>query len=231
MNKKLLVFAPHPDDETLGCGGTIAKKINEGYEVLIVFLTDGRHTLSKLFDIHSDPTPDELSEIRKKEAIRATKVLGVREKNLLFFDFVDGMLGENEKEAQEKVDKILVENPDIAEVYFPYENDYHCDHRVTSRIVRNSIKKLRPSVIRYKYTTMRMHARVGLLIDRFFNLFRNNMLYVDVSELIPLKIAAMQEYRSQTFIISDRQKRPVIDSNRILKKRNYFISNDCVKQS
>jgi LmbE family N-acetylglucosaminyl deacetylase len=219
---KIVVFAPHPDDETLGCGGTIARKVKEGYEVLIVILTDGRHSLSKLFGILSDPTPTKLSEVRKKEAIRATKVLGVREKNLMFFDFVDGMLKENEKIAQEKVDKILLENPDIVEVYFPYEKDCHLDHRVTSRIVRNSIKKLRPSVIGYRYTTMRTNAHIGPLIDRFFNLFRNYMIFVDVSELLPLKKAAMQEYQSQILIISNKQKRPVIDPNRFLKKKELF---------
>lgn len=41
MNKRIIVFAPHPDHETLGCAGTIAKRLNEGYEVLLVVLTDG----------------------------------------------------------------------------------------------------------------------------------------------------------------------------------------------
>jgi LmbE family N-acetylglucosaminyl deacetylase len=40
--KSILVFAPHPDDETLGCGGTIANRVREGHEVEIFFMTDGR---------------------------------------------------------------------------------------------------------------------------------------------------------------------------------------------
>ena len=41
MNKKILVVAAHPDDETLGCGGAIAKHSNEGDEVKVIVMTDG----------------------------------------------------------------------------------------------------------------------------------------------------------------------------------------------
>ena len=65
MKKKtVIVFAPHPDDETWGCGGSIAKKISEGFEVIVVILTDGRYAFSEIFGINSDPTPEELKEIR-----------------------------------------------------------------------------------------------------------------------------------------------------------------------
>ena len=49
-------FAPHPDDETWGCGGTVAKKISEGYEVLIMVLTDGRYAFQKMLGIESKTT-------------------------------------------------------------------------------------------------------------------------------------------------------------------------------
>jgi len=66
MKKKIVVFAPHPDDETWGCGGTIAKKLREGYEILIVVMTDGRYAFKKVLGIDSDPTPEELKEIKKR---------------------------------------------------------------------------------------------------------------------------------------------------------------------
>ena len=74
MKEKIIVFAPHPDDETLGCGGTIAKRIVEGYEVIIVIMTDGRHSYLEMLGIDKDPTPNELKEIRKEEVKRATRI-------------------------------------------------------------------------------------------------------------------------------------------------------------
>ena len=53
MNKRIVVFAPHPDDETLGTGGTIVRKLNEGYEVVIVVLTDGRYAFSTVLGVNA----------------------------------------------------------------------------------------------------------------------------------------------------------------------------------
>ena len=77
LGRSTIVFSPHPDDETLGCGGTIAMKIKKGYNVSIVFMTDGRNALLEKFDIRSNPSPQKLKGIRKEEAKQATKILGV----------------------------------------------------------------------------------------------------------------------------------------------------------
>ena len=57
LEHNVIIFSPHPDDETLGCGGTIAKKVKEGYQVKIVFMTDGRNAFSKILKINSCPSP------------------------------------------------------------------------------------------------------------------------------------------------------------------------------
>ncbi|MCW3986032.1 MAG: PIG-L family deacetylase [Candidatus Bathyarchaeota archaeon] len=221
--EKIIVFAPHPDDETWGCGGTIAKRISEGYEVTIVVITDGRYAFSKVLGINSDPTPDELKEIRKEEVKRATRILGVPEEKLVFLDFEDGKLERNEMEAQEKVIEILRENPASVEVYFPYERDYHLDHRVTNRIVRKSIKKLGLHAMIYQYSIAQKYGRIGPLIDIFLNLFRHNMIRVDISEFLPLKEAAVKEFKSEISIISSRQKRPLVDKiGKLLKNEEIF---------
>lgn len=222
--KKIIVFAPHPDDETWGCGGTIAKKISEGYEVIIVVMTDGRYAFSKVLGIDSDPTPSELKEIRKKEVKRAARILGVREENLLFLDFEDGMLEKNQREAQEKVIEILRENPSPTEVYFPYEKDYHIDHRVTNRVVKNSVKKLGLPTMRYQYTIAHKYARIGPLIDTLLNFFRHNMIRADISEFLHLKEAAVNEFRSEISIISSRQEKPLAEGiGKFLKKEEIFF--------
>jgi LmbE family N-acetylglucosaminyl deacetylase len=202
--KKMLVFAPHPDDETFGCGGTICKKLSEGYDVIIVIMTDGRYSFFVRLGIKTNPTPEELKAIRKSEVKRATKILGVSEENLVFYDFVDGYLEKAEKEAHQKVlETLKAIRPD--EVYYPYEKDCHIDHRVTNRIVRSAIKEMdyRPS--EYRYSVLRLHAHVGPWIDSFYNYFRHNMILVDVSQFVHLKKEAINEFKSEVSTISDCQ--------------------------
>jgi len=222
MKKKIVVFAPHPDDETLGCGGTIAKKVAEGYEVLIVILTDGRFLLAHGLGINSDPSPEQVKEIRKREVLNAVKILGVPEKNVIFLDFVDGTLKENESEVQKRVADIL-EKYSPSEVYFPYEKDYHPDHRATNHIVKKTIENLNNKPIMYKYIILHKFARFGPLIERFLNIFKRNMIYVDVSESLPLKKAAVKEFKSELTIISPKQSKPHTKSfDKYLKKKERF---------
>lgn len=224
--KEVIVFAPHPDDETFGCGGTIAKKLSEGYEVSIVFMTDGRNAYLEMFGLTSEPTPYELKEIRKEEAKRVANILGVPKENLFFLDIEDGMLGKNKRKAQEKVIEILLSKRPAMEVYFTYEKDFHTDHRATNDIVKNSIEKLHFNPTEYQYTIARTCERIHSLEDALFNLLRHNIIHVDISKFLPLKRRAMKEYRSQISILSNRQKRPCIESSfleRFLKNEETFF--------
>lgn len=224
MNSRIVVFAPHPDDETLGCGGTIAKKINEGYEVSIVVLTDGRNAFLKLFGLGSDPTPRELKEIRKEELKRASKILGVTEGSLFFLDFEDGMLKQNTSQAKEKVSEILSRNKPT-EVYYTYEKDFNMDHRVTSHVVRDSIEELGLDTTGYQYSIAQKYPRVSPFLDSFSNLFRDNMIRVDISRFVPLKKKALREFKSQIEIVSHLQERPVMENaERFLKNHESFFT-------
>jgi LmbE family N-acetylglucosaminyl deacetylase len=208
--KKVLVFAPHPDDETLGCGGIIAKRISEGYEVLIVVMTDGRYAFLNVFGIDSDPRPEELKEIRKEEVKRAAGILGVPEENLIFLDFVDGTLENNEEKAEEKVAEILSKNRPM-EIYFPYKRDGHPDHRAAYQIVRNSIRKSGISALTYQYSITHKYARIGTIADVFFNFLRLSIVRVDVLKFLLLKEAALKEFKSELTAVSIRQRKPIID--------------------
>jgi LmbE family N-acetylglucosaminyl deacetylase len=221
-NKRVIVFAPHPDDETLGCGGTIAKKIAEGYEVLIVVMTDGRFLLLKSFGIDCEPTPEQVKEIRRCEVLRATKILGVPEENVIFLDFVDGTLWEDEKAAEEKVAAIL-EKYAPSEVYFPYERDGHPDHQAANRIVRRAVRKLGMKPIMYRYTIMHKFARFGPLIESIFSIFKRDRVRVDVSDFLSLKKEAVKEFKSELTAISPVQSKPhTKDFKKFLKKKEEF---------
>ena len=222
------MFSPHPDDETLGCGGTIAKKIDEGYEVLIVIMTDGRYAFSKVLGIDSDPTPEELKEMRKKEVERAANILGVPEKNLFFLDFEDGTLECNKKEAEKKITEILRKNPPT-EIYFTYEKDANPDHRETNRILRKVINKMGLSATKYQYSISQTYlTRFGPMIDSFLNFFKRNRVCVDISKFLHLKEAALREFKSQIAMISSKQKKPIVSSQKIkrhLKNREVFYKD------
>ena len=222
MKKRAIVFAPHPDDETWGCGGTIAKKISEGYEVLIVVMTDGRYAFEKVLGINSNPTPEELKEIRKEEVKRAVKILGVPEENMVFLDFIDGELEKHEKEAEEKVAEILDKN-NPSEIYIPYKKDCHPDHRATYRIVKNAVKKLGISVPIYQYSIAQRFARIGPFIDFLLNFFKHNIVQVDISKFLSLKENAIKEFKSEISIISSNQQNPLVgDISRLLKNKETF---------
>lgn len=220
--KKIIVFAPHPDDETWGCGGTIVKKISEGYEVIIVVITDGRHAFSKVLGINSDPTPEELIHIRREEVIRATKTLGVPKKNLFFLDFEDGILEEHEKEAEEKVIEIIKKYPPV-EIYYPWKKDCHPDHQSTNRVIRRCIKKLGLTPMKYQYSITPKHAHIRPTIERLFSFFRNNTVKVDISEFLDLKEKAVREFKSEISIISSKQKKPLAEKiEKFLKSKETF---------
>jgi LmbE family N-acetylglucosaminyl deacetylase len=222
LKGRVVVFAPHPDDETLGCGGTIAKKLAVGYEVIIVVMTDGRFLLLKSFGIDDDPSPEQVKEIRRGEVLRATKILGVPEKNIVFLDFVDGTLKENEEIVEEKVAAIL-EKHVPSEVYFPFERDGHPDHQATNRIVRRAVKTLGIKPIMYCYTIMHRAARFGPIIEFLASIFKRDRIYVDVSEFLPLKKEAVKEFKSELTAISPKQSKPHSkDFKKFLKKKEIF---------
>jgi len=220
--RRIIVFAPHPDDETLGCGGTIAKKLAEGYQVIIVVMTDGRFLLLKSFRIDYDPSPEQVKEIRRGEVLRATKILGVPKENVIFLDFVDGTLKENEEVAEEKVAEIL-ERYAPSEVYFPFERDAHLDHQATNRIVRRAVENLGIKIMMYRYTIMHKAARFGPLIEFLASIFKRDRIYIDVSEFLPLKKEAVKEFKSELTAISPKQSKPhAKDFKKFLKKRETF---------
>jgi len=222
LKGRVIVFAPHPDDETLGCGGTIAKKLAEGYEAIVVVMTDGRFLLLKSFGIDDDPSPEQVKDIRRGEVLRATKILGVPEENVIFLDFVDGTLEENEETAEEKVAEIL-EKYAPSEVYFPFERDAHPDHQAANRIVKRAVEKLNIKPIMYRYMIMHKAARFGPLIESFLSIFKRDRVYVDISEFLPRKREAVKEFKSELTAISPKQSKPhTKDFKKFLKKKETF---------
>ena len=124
--RRCLVAAPHPDDEVLGCGATIARKRAAGTEVRLVFVSDGRHSRS------AGVTPSELAGIRKREAGDAARRLGVADDQVVFLGWEDGTLAGREAELRARLALECARfGPD--EIFAPCRYDAHPDHEALGR--------------------------------------------------------------------------------------------------
>lgn len=127
---RFLVIAPHPDDETLGCGGLILQARERGHEVRIVIVSDGAQGAKA----GKAPIP-ELADTRKKEAREAASRLGVGPTNLVFLDLPDGALADCASELDLKLaEHISAFAPDL--ILSPYLREKHPDHRAIAESVR-----------------------------------------------------------------------------------------------
>lgn len=145
-----LVVAPHPDDESLGCGGTIALLRQLGLPVHVLFVSDG--TMS-----HPDsPTypADRLRRVREAEALAALEILGVGLVDATFMRQKDTQVatsgGPGFAEAVAFVAQLLT-RLQPATVLVPWRRDPHCDHRASWQII-NEVLKTRttpPRVLEY----------------------------------------------------------------------------------
>ena len=201
-----LVFAPHQDDETLGCGGTILKKRRAGIPVCIVYMTDGSRSTDEV-------PPAQLRTIRLEEAIAGARVLGVDRSELRFLDFPDCELATHEIEAVRAVRDIL-EVVRAHEIFIPCPNDKHVDHIATNRIVWSALEALATDVTVYEYpvhfwghwplidSTQRAPMRLKLSILRhglrsFTYAIRRFNCGTFVGDVLDVKRTSLAQHRSQ----------------------------------
>lgn len=142
------MLAPHPDDEALGCGGTLALMNKRGAKATVVFLTSGEK-------LQQDPSKAIAAE-RKKEARQASKLLGCLEP--LFLDFPDCEITKYSTEIADTLSGLIEKNrPDI--LFSPSPIDYHEDHVATSGIAFNVCSSFRSTTLAFYeiYSTIRFN--------------------------------------------------------------------------
>jgi len=128
--KKIMVFAPHPDDDILGCGGSLAKHAQHGHEIITVYMTSGEAG-SLTFSC------DELAQLREDEARRAAQLLKVKE--TIFLCNPDGYLAYNRDNLVKIVGLLRTNQPDL--IYLPHQLDGNEDHRVTYKLVLEACRR------------------------------------------------------------------------------------------
>jgi LmbE family N-acetylglucosaminyl deacetylase len=123
-----MVFAPHPDDDLIGCGGSLIKHVRNGRNVTVVYMTSGDAGSRSI-------TKRALGEVREKEAQKACEFIGI--KDLVFLRNRDGYLENNERNFVRVVNLLREKQPSI--IYMPHENDGHPDHVTTHRIASRAM--------------------------------------------------------------------------------------------
>jgi LmbE family N-acetylglucosaminyl deacetylase len=141
---RLLVLAPHPDDESIGCGGTLAKWRDAGWPAKVLFLTDGRLGSRDLRAMDpSDPkrghAQQALIETRQREAKCALRILGVQEHT--FAAIPDGELWRHTDQATEIIARAIDDDqPDL--LMLPFLTDRHPDHAATGASLLGALRGL-----------------------------------------------------------------------------------------
>jgi LmbE family N-acetylglucosaminyl deacetylase len=172
-DERVVVVAPHMDDEVIGCGGALARHVACGAAVTIVFLTDGRRGGGS-----GHPDAADLVATRKRESQLALHELGIAK--TLYLDGEDGRLAESAG-LHTRLRAVLEDvRPDI--VYLPFFLEEHPDHRAASSILAAAVHGTAMS--------FRCHA-----YEVWTPLFPNCLVRIDAT--VDAKRRALAHYQSQ----------------------------------
>ncbi len=177
---RILVFAPHNDDEVLGVGGTIAKYAKQGHEVFVCEVTSWLENA-------------ESTNAIKQEALKAHELLGV--KDTIFLDMPVVYLKETATHIKnQKFSEVVNEiKPNIA--FIPHVGDMHVDHGETAQAAMVALRPMGNPQLNaiYTYETL---SETEWNIPSTTNAFIPNV-WSDISESYERKIEAMKCFSSQ----------------------------------
>lgn len=189
MEQNILVIAAHPDDEVLGCGGTIAKHAASGNNVYILILAEG--ITSRDANRQDQLRTDELNRLRQEAALVAAH-LGA--KGVYFGGFPDNRMDSVDlldiiKVIEQYADKI---QPDI--VYTHNRSDVNIDHQVTHDAALAAFRSLPGSKVQQLLFFEVLSSTEWQCTPA--PVFWPNY-YVDVSDFLQVKCEAMKIYTSE----------------------------------
>lgn len=188
-SRPVLVLAPHPDDETLGCGGLIATCCARRQDVHVLVLTDGAasHPRSARYPA------SRLVALRRAETITAMATLGLAAERVGFLDLPDGRAPLHGSRFRDAVRRIadMAHHFSVATICTTWEHDPHHDHVAAYRLGAAAAKAVGARLLCYPVW--------GWTLDERTRLPRTHIhgMRLDISEHIAVKREAISCYRSQ----------------------------------
>lgn len=187
MSKKILIVAAHPDDEVLGCFGTVSKLIKEGYEAYTLILGEGK---TSRLDTRKIEENKEQLEILNDEIKKANDIIGI--KKCFVYDFPDNRFDSVDLlDIIKVISKIKEEiKPDI--IFTHYENDLNIDHKITYQAVITATRPIENESVKEIYSFEILSSTEWQYPISF-----NPDVFFDIQDTIELKLNAMQCYKSE----------------------------------
>jgi LmbE family N-acetylglucosaminyl deacetylase len=183
--RRPLILAPHPDDESLGCGGLIAAACAGGLAPVIAMLTDGAasHPGSRSFP------PARLAALRESEARDAVAHLGLPEENLVFLREPDTKLAPHGPIIERLMDIVAEQHCQL--IIAPWSGDPHCDHEAGAAIAE--ALAIRTGLPRLSYPVWGWLRDHGALLAES----RPTGWRLDISQYLARKSQAIAAHASQ----------------------------------
>lgn len=185
--RKVLVIAAHPDDEVLGCGGTVARLNKEGHKITTLILGEGVTSRDDTRDVKK--REKNILEL-KEDAKKANAILGVRE--VFFHNFHDNRFDTVPfLDVVKVIEKIKNQiKPDI--IFTHYEKDLNIDHQVTYKAVITATRPLKGESVKEIYS-----FEIPSSTEWSYPLSFSPNVFYDISETIDIKLKAFEEYESE----------------------------------
>jgi LmbE family N-acetylglucosaminyl deacetylase len=228
LTGKIVIVAPHMDDEALACGGLIAKLPHKD-SVHIIYATDGMKSPAPIIPGRDKISPD-LGKTRMQESIEAMKFLGVPEKNLHFLCLPEAQLKKRLSSLRNLLrNKIRTIAP--KQIFVPFRYDRHPDHLAVNHAIVSDFQQgdMQPQIIEY-FVYYRWRLMPKRDIRRYI---RPQFLFkLEIGDVAGQKRQALDCFMSQTTIYYPWQTRPILTSilldEECQNPEFFLISNDSV---
>jgi LmbE family N-acetylglucosaminyl deacetylase len=147
LSKKVLIVVAHPDDEVLGCFGTVEKLIKDGYEAYTLILGEGKTSRDEQRDVEG--RSEEISELRK-EILKANETIKI--KKTFVENFPDNRFDEVALLDIVKVVSKVIDEVQPEMIFTHFENDLNIDHQITYKAVLTATRPMENCFVKEIYS-------------------------------------------------------------------------------